>query len=170
MGICCNKCPFEDSRNSLILITNEKNKKELKLNTIEKLEDENYKDLFCRHKLSNKNVNDYTNKYVSQKSLSSNQSDFNDNYDIIHPSKKAVNKNVDELNIIFLFNDTKELYLTVNSSLTIKQIVEKLKEKYNLNENYKEINFYLNDKIIEENATIKELGIKDYDKIKIQAF
>ena len=170
MGICCNKCPFEDSRNSLILITNEKNKKELKLNTIEKLEDENYKDLFCRHKLSNKNVNAYTNKYTSQKSLSSNQSDFNDNYEIMHSSKRTKNKNVEELNIIFLFHDTKDLYLSVDPSLTIKQVVEQLKEKYNLIENCKEINLYFNDKIIEENVTIKELGIKDYDKIKIQAF
>ena len=175
MGSCI-KCPLNDKSHSLISVLNKKNDKEQNLGKLEeeikneKSNDQNYNDLFCRHKLSNKNVNGYNNKYISEKSFLSEQSDFNDNYEIISPGTKSKDKDIEELNIIFLFNNTKELYLTVNSSLTIKQVAEKLKDKYNLIQNCKEIYFFFNEKIIEENVTIKELGIKDYDdKIKIQA-
>ena len=180
MGISCIKCPFDDKRDSLIIISYN-NKKELKYNTLGMLEEEikneksnnkNYNDLFCieNNKLDNQNINEDKNKYINKKSLSSNQSDFNDNYEIINSSTKSKNKDIEELNITFLLNGIKELYLSVNSSLTIKQVLEKLKDKYKFIHNYKEINFYFNEKIIEENVTIKELEIKDYDgKIKIQA-
>ena len=75
----------------------------------------------------------------------------------------------EEINIPFIFNDTKELNLSVIPSLKFNDVIEQLKDKYNWIKNYDDICFYLNDKKINDNIVIKDLGIKDDDIIKIKA-
>ena len=69
--------------------------------------------------------------------------------------------------ITFLFNNTKELHLSVLPNNTFNEVIEQLKVKYLWIQNYDELTFLINGANIEKNKTVEELGIKNDDVIII---
>ena len=104
-----------------------------------------------------------TNEIKDNSNISSYESNFIDNNDKNNSSSKLKDNDY----ITFLFNGTKEIYLPVMPNYIFKEVIEKLKDKFNWIQNYDELKFYFNDKKNEENTTIEELGITKNDKIII---
>ena len=108
---------------------------------------------------------------------SNNLNDFSDNNNQSDNKSIENNKteqikesNMGEINISFLFNGKKELYLTVNISQTFEQVQRLLTEKYDWISNFSNVSYYHNDKLINDyQKTISELGINNIDTIKIEA-
>ena len=93
-------------------------------------------------------------------------------------NKKFINPNngqnlcnsVKEIDICFLFNDKKELYLTVNSSQIFEEVEKMLREKYNWINSFTGISYYYNNLLINDKTkTMNEFGIKNDDTILIEA-
>ena len=131
---------------------------------------------------SNKNIKDHfnniynegekdiiNNNYYEKKE---NNNHFNSSFEKSN-NNSYINKqntfNTGEINITFIINDLKELYILVKSSNTFKEVIEQLKEKYNWIQNYNNVSYYYNNEKIDELKTIEELGIKNNDIIKIIA-
>ncbi len=103
------------------------------------------------------NVNDF--------SYNNNESDNRNNI-----TEQIKESNRGEINISFIFNEKKELYLTVKISHTFEQVQKILTEKYNWINNFTNLSYYYNDKLIDDyKKTISELGINNNVTIKIEA-
>ena len=108
---------------------------------------------------------------------SNNLNDFSDNNNESGNKNSENNiteqikvSNMGDINIIFMFNGQKELYLTVNISLTFEQAQKQLMEKYNWITNFSNVSYYYNNKLINDfKKTINELGINNNDTIKIES-
>ena len=111
------------------------------------------------------NNNNNNNKHDSNNSFN-NSLEINNNDGYNQSTYSNSNK---EITICFIFNDSKELYISVKLSNNFIDIDSQLKEKYNWINTYNEINYYYNEDKIDESKTIKELGIKNNEIIKIVA-
>ena len=115
----------------------------------------------CRRKgILNLLVNDYNNISYS-----------NNNKNINNENDQIKDNNDKEINIYFLFNDKKELYLTANSSQIFEDVEKELREKYNWINYFTNISFYYSNNLIinEKTKTISELGINNDETIIIKA-
>ena len=74
-----------------------------------------------------------------------------------------------EINIYFLFNSKKELYLSANTSQIFEEVQKLLCEKYNWINYFDDISYYYHNNFINNKKTISELGINNDDTIIIQA-
>jgi hypothetical protein len=112
------------------------------------------------------NSNNNNNKKNDTNNSFNNSLEINYNYGYNQSTYSNSNK---EITICFIFNDSKELYISVKLSNNFIDIDSQLKEKYNWINTYNEISYYYNEDKIDESKTIKELGIKNNDIIKIVA-
>ena len=133
----------------------------------------------------NNNIYNYLNKNSDSDSIikeklrkySNNLNDFSDNNNESghknfenNITERIKENNIGEINLSFIFNDQKELYLTVNSTYTFEEAQFLLTEKYNWITNYSNVSYYYNNKVINDyKKTISELGINNNDVIKIEA-
>ena len=74
-----------------------------------------------------------------------------------------------EINIYFLFNNKKELYLSVNTSQIFEEVQKLISEKYNWINYFDDISYYYHNNCINNKKTISELGINNDDTIIIKA-
>ena len=126
-------------------------------------------------------INNSSNSDIGRKELlrkySNNLNDFSENNN--ESDNKNNENNITErikvsntggINISFIFNGKKELYLTVSISHTFEQVQKLLTEKYNWITNFSNVSYYYNDKLINDyTKTINELGINNNVTIKIEA-
>ena len=100
------------------------------------------------------------NNISNNKNIANNQIDQN----IV----KYDNENK-EINIYFLFNNKKELYLSANTSQIFEEVQKLISEKYNWINYFDDISYYYHNIYINNKKTISELGINNDDTIIIQA-
>ena len=163
MGLTCNCYDYNDN-NSIMISKIESSHRNSSMN--EEPERRINKKEF--NEIIFSKINTVKNEIKNYSQRSSNQSNFREQIDMHYLTTNCKEKN-EEINIPFIFNDTKELNLSVIPSLKFNDVIEQLKDKYNWIKNYDDISFYLNDKKINDNIVIKDLGIKDDDIIKIKA-
>ena len=111
--------------------------------------------------------NNMNNQMINNNNFQMNN--INNNMNQNFSQGNQVNKiNQDkDMTIFFEFKDKKQLYLDVDEKEIFKDVINRLKEKY---ENMKTINvkeYKFNEKIIDINKSIKQLGIINRSKISI---
>jgi len=82
-------------------------------------------------------------------------------------NENNINDESEEITLFFVFSNEKEIYLDVKQSYTFKEVIKQLSNKYDWVTKLKIINYKFNGKIIDYNKTVKEIGLKDKSKIKV---
>ncbi len=155
MGSCI-RCPMETRFKTISQIEFIRNNNENNIFT-------NVKEIDKIDNASN-NCKSLKNLYIYRKIISNNKSHINPN------NGQILLNNDKEIDIFFLFNEKKDLYLTVNSSQIFKEVEKLLREKYNWINSFTDISFYYNNLIIKDKTkTMNELGINNDDTILIKA-
>lgn len=100
-------------------------------------------------------VNSEDNEYLEPDDLENEDNDVNDNNNLI--------------TIYFIFTENgKKIYLDYDPNEKFSKAVEELKEKYIWLKSFKNMKFYLGDKILDGNKTLAENGIQDNSEINIK--
>ena len=156
MGIIC---PGQNILGKSILLRNEKNNNNEQNNIINDYKDKRNRIYFERKGQIYSLLNDHSN--IS----------YTNNNDKNNENEKIKDNNSKEINIYFLFNNKKELYLTANSSQIFEEVEKELREKYNWINYFTDISFYYSNNLVINNKikTISELEINNDDTILIKA-
>ena len=156
MGSCIS-CPIK--KNNIIKIS---------YFSIDRMNNENIKTNDCENE---KDEIYYKKQLLDIYKSKVNNNFFNKKSYINDKTGQIISNCVKEINILFLFNDKKELYLTVNSNQSFEEVEKLLREKYNWINFFTDISYhYSNNSIIKEKTkTISELGINNGDTLLIKA-
>ena len=156
MGLICRG---QNILGKSILLQIEKNNNKERNNIINDCKDKRNRIYFERKGQINSLLNEHNN--IS----------YTNNNDKNNENEKIKDNNSKEINIYFLFNDKKELYLTANSSQIFEEVEKELREKYNWINYFTDISFYYSNNLVINNKikTISELEINNDDTILIKA-
>ena len=129
------------------------------------------KEAFIEPIIYNKNFPLNENKFDKnnvQFNTKSDVSKINNNLNNNIIINKNENGNEEEINLIFIFNNRKELYLDVKKSLSFSEVIKKLEEKYLwLKDNIRIKEYNFNGKKIGKNQIVKDIGLEDESEINI---
>ncbi len=152
-------CPGQNILGKSILLEIEKNNNKERNNIINDCKDKRNRIYFERKGQINSLLNEHNN--IS----------YTNNNDKNNENEKIKDNNSKEINIYFLFNEKKELYLTANSSQIFEEVEKELREKYNWINYFTDISFYYSNNLVINNKikTISELEINNDDTILIKA-
>ena len=129
--------------------------------------------------LNNKNIHNSNNKHNIKRQTNNNiignpnpnsfslvPNIFMNNNNVTK-NENIINDESEEITLFFVFSNEKEIYLDVKQSYTFNEVIKQLSNKYDWVNKLKIINYEFNGKIIDPKKTVKEIGLKDKSKIKI---
>ena len=108
--------------------------------------------------------NNNSNNYMSNAQMNSNMN--NNNY-MNNNNNMELNEKNGQITIYFKLKNGKEIFLDTNDNYYFKDVIGQLFRKYNWIQNIEIIDFIFNEKRVKINKTLKELGIKNNSRIKI---